>query len=60
MLVKLVIARDGTVSSVQGGGDLPDEAVRDRVSKHFYGFTFPQPEGGIVTVSYPFVFTPSE
>lgn len=56
--VKFVIARDGTVSSAQGGGDLPDETVKSCVTKQFYGFTFPPPEGGIVTVSYPIVFTP--
>jgi hypothetical protein len=25
----------------------------------FYGLSFPQPEHGIVTVTYPFMFSPS-
>jgi hypothetical protein len=28
------------------------------VTRAFYGLTFPQPDGGIVQVGYPIVFTP--
>jgi hypothetical protein len=56
--VRFVIGRDGTVSSVGGGGDIPDSGVVSCVTRAFYGLSFPQPEGGIVTVSYPIVFTP--
>ncbi len=56
--IRFVIGRDGQVSNVGSGGDLPDQAVRACVARVFYGLTFPQPEGGIVTVSYPIVFTP--
>lgn len=54
-----VIGRDGAVSSVgDAGTDLPDRAVGNCVRRAFYGLSFPQPEGGIVTVTYPIVFSP--
>jgi hypothetical protein len=56
--VRFVIGRDGRVSNVGGGGDLPDGGVVSCVTRAFYGLSFPQPEGGIVTVAYPIVFTP--
>ncbi len=57
--VRFVIGRDGAVSSVaDGGSDIPDHAVTSCVVRAFYGLSFPQPEGGIVTVSYPIVFSP--
>jgi hypothetical protein len=28
------------------------------VTRAFYGLSFPQPEGGIVTVTYPITFSP--
>ncbi len=58
VVVRFVIGRDGRVSNVGGGGDLPDGGVTSCVTRAFYGLSFPQPEGGIVTVSYPIVFTP--
>ncbi len=58
--VRLVIGRDGSVTNVGGGGDLPDKTVVSCVTRAFYGLRFPQPEGGIVTVSAPIVFTPGE
>ncbi len=57
--VRFVISRSGTVNSVSGSGDIPDQSVVSCVTRAFYSLTFPQPEGGIVTVSYPIVFTPS-
>ncbi len=57
--VRFVISRSGTVNSVSGSGDIPDQSVVACVTRAFYSLTFPQPEGGIVTVSYPIVFTPS-
>jgi hypothetical protein len=56
--VNFVIGRDGRVSNVGGGGDIPDGGVISCVTRAFYGLSFPQPEGGIVTVGYPIVFTP--
>ncbi len=57
--VRFVIGRDGAVSQVQNGGsDMPDGNVVSCVVRAFYGLSFPQPEGGIVTVTYPIMFSP--
>jgi hypothetical protein len=55
---RFVIGRDGAVSNVSAGGDLPDPQVRSCVASAFYGLSFPSPEDGIVTVSYPIMLTP--
>ncbi|MCU0680776.1 MAG: AgmX/PglI C-terminal domain-containing protein [Polyangiaceae bacterium] len=58
--VRFVISRDGSVASVaNGGSDLPDSAVVSCVVRSFGGLSFPQPEGGIVTVVYPLTLSPS-
>ncbi len=57
--VRFVIGRDGSVSNVgNGGSDLPDPGVISCVVSAYYGLSFPQPEGGIVTVVYPIMFSP--
>lgn len=57
--VRFVIGRDGAVSNVQRGeSDLPDSAVVGCIVGAYYGLSFPQPEGGIVTVAYPIMFQP--
>jgi len=57
--VRFVIGRDGSVSNVaNGGSDLPDPSVVQCVVRAYYGLSFPQPEGGIVTVVYPIMFSP--
>ena len=57
--VRFVINRDGSVTDAKdGGSDLPDPAVVSCVTRAFQTLSFPQPEGGIVTVSYPIVFSP--
>jgi len=57
--VRFVIGRDGAVSNVaNGGSDLPDSQVVGCVVNAYYGLSFPQPEGGIVTVVYPIMFAP--
>ncbi|MEO8875698.1 MAG: AgmX/PglI C-terminal domain-containing protein, partial [Polyangiaceae bacterium] len=59
--VKFVIDRSGAVSTSQdGGSDLPDQSVVQCVVRGFQNLSFPQPEGGIVTVVYPIIFTPGE
>lgn len=58
--VRFVISRTGTVSSVASTAELPDSAVVSCVERAFYSLTFPQPEGGIVSVSYPIVFSPDD
>jgi hypothetical protein len=57
--VRFVIGRDGAVSNVaNGGSDLADGGVVSCVLSAYYGLSFPAPDGGIVTVSYPIMFTP--
>jgi hypothetical protein len=57
--VRFIIGRDGGVMSTESGGsDLPDSGVVSCVTRAFYGLSFPQPENGIVTVSYPIVLSP--
>jgi hypothetical protein len=55
---KFVIGRDGSVvASESSGSDLPDDDVVACVVRAFGSLSFPQPEGGIVTVVYPLVFS---
>ena len=55
--VRFLIAEDGRVESVsKAGGDLSDEAVVRCVHDVFAGLRFPAPEGGVVSVVYPFAF----
>lgn len=57
--VNFVIGRDGAVGQANNGGsDLPDGAVVSCVVRAFYGLSFPAPDSGIVTVSYPIAFSP--
>ena len=59
--VRFVIGRDGAVSNVSNGGsDMPDAGVVQCVIRAYYGLSFPQPEGGIVTVVYPIMFSPGD
>ncbi len=57
--VRFIIGRDGSVSNAaNGGSDLPDSGVVSCVTRAFYGLSFPQPDEGIVTVTYPIMFSP--
>ena len=59
--VKFIISRDGSVGTTQdGGSDIPDASVTQCVVRGFSNLTFPQPQGGIVTVVYPITFTPGD
>lgn len=57
--VRFTIGATGTVSNVEGSGNIPDQGVIACVTRAFYALSFPQPEGGgTVTVSYPIDFAP--
>jgi hypothetical protein len=57
--VRFVIGHDGSVSqAANGGSDLPDSGVVSCVTRAFYGLSFPAPDSGIVTVTYPISFSP--
>jgi hypothetical protein len=57
--VKFMIARDGSVGySADAGSDIPDGSVTSCVVSSFTNLSFPAPDSGIVTVTYPLMFTP--
>jgi hypothetical protein len=60
--VKFVIDATGAVSSVQREATttMPDATVVDCIVRGFGNLSFPQPEGGIVTVIYPINFAPGD
>jgi hypothetical protein len=59
--VKFIIDRSGAVSmTADGGSDLPDQAAVQCVVRGFGNLSFPQPEGGMVTVVYPIMFNPGD
>lgn len=61
MTVRLVIGKDGTTRSANvTSNDLSDKAVGACVSKAFASLTFPPPDRGEVTVSYPLAFSPTD
>ena len=63
VVIKFVIATDGTVPSamIKSIDDpLHDEAFEACVVKTTLGLEFPKPNGGIVIISYPFIFKTSE
>lgn len=58
---KFVIGRDGTVATASdAGSDLPDQQVVACVIRGFQNLTFPAPEGGIATVTYPILLSPGQ
>lgn len=56
--VKFVIDRTGSVAMVSTTErSLPDSDVASCVERAFKAMSFPEPEGGIVTVIYPLVLS---
>jgi hypothetical protein len=61
VVVKFTIGKDGAVTAVSDNGStMPDKDVTACVAKAFFGLSFPQPEGGIVVVSYPLQFNTAD
>ncbi len=58
MRVSFTIGRNGKVTEAKDSGTLKDAAVAACVVKAFRGLTFPEPEGGVVKVTYPVAFSP--
>jgi hypothetical protein len=57
--VKFVIDRNGAVAmAADGGSDIPNPDVVKCVVRGFGNLSFPQPQGGMVTVVYPIMFRP--
>ena len=59
--VKFVISKTGSVSKASTkSSTLNNSAVEGCINSRFMRFKFPEPKGGgIVIVSYPFIFQPS-
>jgi tetratricopeptide (TPR) repeat protein len=56
--VRFVIDRSGAVSNVaDAGSTIPDSGMIQCVMSAFQGLSFPQPEGGVVSVVYPIEFS---
>jgi hypothetical protein len=56
---KFVIDASGSVATAtDAGSDLPDPGVVACVVRSFGGLSFPQPEGGTATVTFPVIFSP--
>jgi tetratricopeptide (TPR) repeat protein len=59
--VKFVIDHTGAVStSADGGSSLPDQGVVGCIVRGFGNLSFPEPEGGAVTVVYPIELSPGD
>jgi hypothetical protein len=59
--VKFQIDASGAVTNVaDGGSDLPSTGTVACVVRGFTNLSFPQPEGGIVSVTYPVHFSPAK
>ncbi len=60
IVVKFVVAKDGTVSSASiKSSTMGNTAVESCITSRFMRMQFPEPKGGgIVIVSYPFLFSP--
>jgi hypothetical protein len=57
--VKFLIGRDGAVQfSADAGSDIPDASVTSCVVSSFTALSFPAPDSGVVTVTYPLMFSP--
>ena len=58
---RFVIGRDGAVmQSSDAGSDLPDQNVVACVVRSFNSLSFPAPEGGVATVTYPLTLSPGQ
>ncbi len=57
--VRFVIERDGSVKDAKdANSDMPDKEVIQCIVNEFTKFSFPKPDGGIVTVVYPIMLSP--
>jgi TonB family protein len=55
--LSFAIDTEGNVANVQSDSSLGNQAVESCVTGVFQRMVFPKPEGGIVTVRYPIVFS---
>ncbi|MCC6521909.1 MAG: AgmX/PglI C-terminal domain-containing protein [Polyangiaceae bacterium] len=60
VVVRFVIGRDGSVAAAQAEDQIGDSEMSACVAGGFRALTFPVPEGGIITVTYPLQFAPGD
>jgi hypothetical protein len=61
VVTRFVIGRDGAVAqAADAGSDIASQEVVSCVVRSFSALSFPSPEGGIATVTYPIVLSPGE
>ncbi|HEY8073456.1 MAG TPA: AgmX/PglI C-terminal domain-containing protein, partial [Labilithrix sp.] len=61
VVTTFVIDRNGAVSIARdGGSDLPDQSVVQCIVRSFANLSFPQPDGGVATVTYPIILSPGD
>lgn len=61
VILKFVIGRDGNVATTSAsGGTLPAPQVHACIARAAASLSFPAPEGGIVSVTYPLTFSSEE
>ena len=59
--VRFAIDSSGSVATTSdGGSDLPDGGVVQCIVRGFGNLSFPQPQGGMVQVVYPMMFSPGD
>lgn|GEM_PF-4423158 len=58
VIVRFVIERDGRVPVAQRSSDFPFDDVADCIAVQFLTMQFPEPDGGIVAITYPIRFSP--
>jgi hypothetical protein len=61
VVTSFVIGRDGLVAAAKdGGSDLPDQQVTQCIVRSFSNLSFPPPDGGVATVTYPIILSPGD
>lgn len=58
--VSFTIVADGSVSGLTHTSTIADRTVGECVEKAFASISFPQPESGVVKVTYPIAFAPGD
>ena len=56
--VSFTITREGSIADVSASSDMTEKVSVECVRKAFEKLAFPEPEGGVVKVSFPIVFAP--
>lgn len=58
--VRFIVDRSGSVSATTTSGTFPDASVASCIARSFRNLSFPQPDGGVVTVTYGITMQPPD